>query len=191
MGSSFRDNLYQWPNFAIMGTEIPERLIRRRPAWTDNPPIVPPADPDNPYGDPPHFHDVDPPARNPYNDPNYSPFIATEKLSAKASDGLGGGGLLGMLLRALMQQGRVQPGLDSVSTANGASEFNSADYGSPQGLLGRLLALHNERARNAVDLYRNDGAGGGRVARTYATPPQEFPTTPQKPVRILSRRLAG
>jgi hypothetical protein len=60
MVSSFRDDLYQRPNFAITGTEILERLRRRRPAWTDNPPIVSPADPNNPFDDPPRFHDVDP-----------------------------------------------------------------------------------------------------------------------------------
>ena len=187
MGSSFRDNLYQRPNFAIMGTEIPEHLIRRRPRWTDNPPIVPPADPDNPYGDPPHFHDVNPPERNPYNDPDYSPFIVTEKLSAKAGEP-GGGGLLGILLRAMMPQGQVQPSSDTASTPNRASEFNPNSYGRPQGLLGRLLALHNEQAVDAYGSYHPEGT---RVARTYATPPQAVPITPQKPVRILSRRIAG
>jgi hypothetical protein len=95
-----------------------------------------------------------------------------------------------MLLRAMIQQGHVPPDANSASTQNGAPEFNSDSYGSPQGLLGRLLALQNERAGNAVDLYRNDGIDS-RVHGTYVTLPQEFPTTPQKPVRILSRRIAG
>ncbi len=112
----------------------------------------------------------------------------TDNRSGQAGDE-SGGGLLGMLLRAMMQQGPVPPGADSVSSQNGAPDFNSDSYASPQGLLGRLLALHNERAGNAVDLDRNDGARGIR-ATTYATP-QAFPTTSQKPVRILSRRIAG
>ncbi len=100
------------------------------------------------------------------------------------------GGLLGML-QAMMQQGQIRPSAESTSTSNGTPEFNSDNYGSPQGLLGRLLALHDERARNAVDLYRNDGAGGPRAAQTYEIPTQELPTPPQKPVRILSRRIAS
>jgi len=56
------------------------------------------------------------------------------------------GGLLGMLLRGMMQQGQFQSGADSVPTPG-----------------------------SAVD----------------AAPPREFPTTQQKPVRILSRRPAG
>jgi hypothetical protein len=102
-----------------------------------------------------------------------------------------GGGLLGMLLRAMMLQGPAQRGADTVFRQNGAPDFNSDSYGSAQGLLARLLALHNERAQNAVDFYGNDGTGGTRVARINPASPQEFPTILQKPVRILSRRIAG
>jgi hypothetical protein len=83
------------------------------------------------------------------------------------------GGLLGML----QAMGGIQPGINFASIPNEAPEFNTDSYGSPQGLLGRLLALQNERARNAVDLYRNDGAGT-RIAQTYKTPSQALPTIP-------------
>lgn len=151
-------------------------------------PLVP-AGP-SPFVDPPKEHsphDVEPSERNPYNDLDYSPFIVTDNPSAKSGDEPSMGGLPGMLLRAMMQQGQVQPGVDSASITSGAPEYNSDGYGSPQGgLLGRLLALQDERARNAVDAYGSHDPDGSRMARTYATAPQEFPTTPQKPVRILS-----
>jgi len=80
-------------------------------------------------------------------------FVVTESLSGRAEDEHVGG-LLGMLLRAMMQQGQVQPVANSRSTSNGLPEYNSDSYGSPQGgLLGRFLALQDERARNAVDGY--------------------------------------
>lgn len=154
MVSSFRDNLYRRPNLANTGTEIPERFIRRRPAWTNNPAIVPPANPNDPYGDPPHFHELDPPERNPYNDPDYSPFIVTRNLSGQSGD-KPVGGLLGMLL-AMMQQSQVQPGADSVSAPDGAPEYNSDSDGSPQGLLGRQLALQDEQTPKGFDSNPQD-----------------------------------
>ena len=178
MAFFYRDNLRQRPNFAIMGTEIPERLRRSRPAWTGDPPVIPPRNPDKPFSDPPRpTLELDPPERNPYNDPDYSPFIVTENLSANAGD-KPDGGLLGML-HAMMQQGQVQPVADPGSTPNG----------SQGGLLGRWLALNDERARNAVDAYGDNGSGVSRVAQAYTTPPQESPAVSEKPVRILSRRL--
>src|SRR6266404_5139493 len=70
MAFSYRDNLGQRPNFAIMGTEIPERLRRTRPAWTDDPPVIPSPNPNDPFGNPPRpALELDPPERNPYNDP--------------------------------------------------------------------------------------------------------------------------
>jgi len=97
-----------------------------------------------------------------------------------------------MLLRAMMQQGQVQPVANSRSTSNGLPEYNSDSYGSPQGgLLGRFLALQDERARNAVDGYGSYDPDESRAARTKAAPPQELLTTLRKPIRILSRRLVG
>jgi hypothetical protein len=158
MATSFRGNLYRRPDFAIMGTDIPERLRRPRPPWTDNPPIVPPADPNNPFGDPPRFHEVDPPEQNPYNDPVYRPFIVTENLSGQ-TDGEPVGGWPGMLLRATMQQGQVQPRTDSVSMPNDASEHNSDSHGNLQGgLLGRLLSLQAEQSQYQPTSGDNDQA---------------------------------
>ncbi len=52
----------------------------------------------SPFPDPlPPPHDVDPSERNPYNDPDYSPFLITENRSSVA-DGAPQGGLLGRLL---------------------------------------------------------------------------------------------
>jgi hypothetical protein len=191
---SLRDDFFQPRNLQLWDAAIPKKLDLEespppppRPTVPQPPRIFPQPNPDNPWGDP---HYLDPPKDNPFNYPDEK-FVVTNNLSGQAGDRSGGGGLLGMLLRAMIRQGQVQPGADSASTPTGAPEFNSDSYGSPQGLLGRLLALHNEQAGNAVDLYRNAGAGGARVARTYVTPPQEFTTTPQKPVRILSRRIAG
>lgn len=90
----------------------------------------------------------------------------------------------------MMEQGQVQPDAESVSTPNDAPEYSSDSYGSPQGgLLGRLLALRDERARAAVDDYGNYDPDTGSAALTYAAPPQELPDTPQKPVRVPCRRL--
>jgi hypothetical protein len=148
MAFFYRDNLRQRPNFAIMGTEIPERLRRTRPGWTDDPPVIPPRNPDKPFSDPPRpTLELDPPERNPYNDPDYSPFIVTENLSANAGDKPDGG------------------------------------------LLGRWLALNDERALNTVDAYGDNGSGVSRVAQAYTTPPQESPAVSEKPIRKLSRRL--
>jgi hypothetical protein len=96
------------------------------------------------------------------------------------------GGLLGMLLRGLMQQGQIQPGTDSVSTPNGAPEYNSNSFGSPQG---GLLALQDEQTRNASDAFGSYDPSATRVDGAYATPPQEFPSAPQKTVRLVSRRV--
>lgn len=185
MGLSFRDDFYRRPNFATLGTEIPERLIRRLPAWADNPPISP-ANPNNPYGDPPRLHEVDPPERNPYNDLDYSPFIVTEIPSANIGVESDYGGLLRMM-RATMQDGQVRPSV--VSDSNGESEYPDSNDSRPGGLLGRLLAVHDEWLQNAADIYRNNSSGEVG-ARTYATPLQVFPATAQQSVWTLSRRLA-
>jgi hypothetical protein len=170
MAFSFKDEFYQRPNFAVLGTQIPDSLRRFLPPYANTPPIVPP-DPNNPFGDPPHFHDVNPPEQNPYNDPDYSPFLVTEKQTAKVGDE-SDGGLLGML-RAVMQQDQVQPGADSPSAPNGTLENNSDGSGSPlSGLLDRLFALRGEGTPSA------------------AQPSQGSSSTSQKPCRCLARRLA-
>jgi hypothetical protein len=158
------------------------------PSWIS--PLLSP--PENPFPPPEHPpHDVDPPMGNPRNFPDRK-FVVTENISQHATDEPGGG-LPGMLLRALMQQGQVQLGTDSVSDLDGAPEYrpelNPETSSTPQGgLLGRLLALHDERAGNTVDAYGNVGPGETRAGRTYATPPQEIPAAPRMPVRRLARR---
>lgn len=58
----------------------------------------------------------------------------------------GEGGLLSRL-QAMVQQSQVQTSVNSGSTLNGAPEYNSDYYDSPQGgLLGRLLALQAEQS---------------------------------------------
>ena len=104
MAYSLKEDLYPRPNFARPGTEMPLDLRRRLPTWPVYPPIVPPPDPNNPFGDPPHFHEVDPPEQNPYNDPDYSPFLVTTRDAP--------GGLFGMLLRVVKEQNQLQPGAD-------------------------------------------------------------------------------
>ena len=169
MAFSYRDNLRQSPNFAITGTEIPERLRRTLPPWTTDPPVIPSPNPTGPFGDPPRPpHDVDPPKNNTYNDPNYSPLIVTESLSARKGDEPVGG-LPGMLMRAMMQQS---------PNTNSAPEHVAVNNGAPQGgLLGRLLALHDEWARHAPNGYGRDEAL-----------PQDLAAGVQYPVRLLSRR---
>jgi hypothetical protein len=104
VASSFRENLYQRPNLAITGTEIPEYLRRVLPPYANNPPVILPRDPNNPFGDPPHFHEVDPPNLNPYNDPDYNPnFLVTQNPLGQVGDEPGGGLLV--VLRALHDGG--------------------------------------------------------------------------------------
>jgi len=68
-----------------------------------------------------------------------------------------GGGLPGMLRRAMQEQSLQQQGPDFRSTTNAAPEYSSDSYGSPQGgLLGRLLALQAEQGRYQT-LARNSG----------------------------------
>lgn len=69
------------------------------------------------------------------------------------------------------------------------SNFPGRGGNEPGGLLGRLLALQDEQARNADDAYGSYDPDRSRVAPPYATAPQEIPAAPQKPVRILSRRV--
>jgi hypothetical protein len=92
------------------------------------------------------------------------------QLSTPSGDALASG-LPGML-RAVMQQGQVQQGSDSLSASNGIAENNSGN--NPQfGLLGMLLSLRDEQA--------SDAAGAS----------QESPNVPETPYRCLSRRLAN
>jgi hypothetical protein len=150
---SLRDYLFQPDNLQLWDPVIPKKLDLGKPAppaphpRPEVPPIFPQPNPDNPWGDP---HYVDPPKGNPFNNRN-GRFVVTENLSRQVGDE-SGGGLLGRLL-ALMQQGQVRSGADSVSTSNGVPENNSDSYGSPQGLLGRLFALQDEQARNASDAF--------------------------------------
>ena len=82
MASSSRDNFRVRSNFSVMGTQIPEHLRHvRPPPYADNPLVIPPGDLNNPFGDPPRMHDVDPPKLNPYNDPDYFNRLVTENLS--------------------------------------------------------------------------------------------------------------
>jgi hypothetical protein len=152
MAFSFRDNLRQKPNFATMGTEIPEYLRRTLPAWSQDPPINPSRDPDNPFGDPPRpTLELDPPERNPYNDPDYSPFIVTENLSAKAGYDPDSG--LPALLQPVMRRDQAQL---VGSLPNAGAEYNPGIHDSLQGgLLGRLLALQAEQGR--YQPMRGDG----------------------------------
>jgi len=148
---SYKDNLHQRSNFAIMGTEISERLRRALPAWASDLPVIRPQNLNDPFGDLPRpSHDVDPSERNPYNDPDYSPFLVTENRSGRAGSETAGG-LLGILLRATMQQGQVHPGNDSVSVPSDTREYYSDGFGKPVGgLLGRWFALQDEQARKIV-----------------------------------------
>jgi hypothetical protein len=140
------EELHQRPNFAIMGAGIPDRLRRTLSEWTDNPSIIGPSNPANPFGDPPRLHEVDPPEHNPYNDPAYSPFLVTKALSTKADDAAAGG-LLGML-SAMTQQANVRPGANSNDAPNNAPAYEPDSYGSAAGgLLGRLLTLQAEQNR--------------------------------------------
>lgn len=110
MASSFQDDPYRRPNFAADGA-IPSYL--RRPRVPPIPPIfsdpslapwpLPPA-PKIPFpvplSAPPH--DVDPPEGNPYNDPDYAPFLVTTNQAGMADAPRGG--LLGRLLALLAEQ---------------------------------------------------------------------------------------
>jgi len=59
-----------------------------------------------------------------------------------------GGGLSGMLRRALQEQSLLRQGVDLSSTPNGAADYDPDNYGSPQGgLLGRLLSVQAEQGR--------------------------------------------
>lgn len=70
---------YLWDPFLPKQLDQTETPSRRRPSWTDDPPAVPSPNPDNPFGDPPRFHNVNPPEQNPYNDPAYNPnWLVTE-----------------------------------------------------------------------------------------------------------------
>lgn len=116
--------------------------------------------------------------------------LATSRIFSGQTGEAPAGGLLGML-QAIMPQAQVQPGTNSISAPNGAPDYHSDNYGSaPGGLLGRLLALQDEQARNASDAIGTDGAGETDTDGAYATPPEELPTAPKKPVRILTSRLA-
>jgi len=95
------------------------------------------------------------------------------------------GGLLGVL-QALMRQNQNQPAAESDSAANSVPKYHFDNDGSPQGgLLGRLLALQDQKAAKAVGAYGGDGTGAGR---TIDALPPELPTAQQKPIRYLSRR---
>jgi hypothetical protein len=69
-----------------------------------------------------------------------------------------GGGLPGMLWRAMQGQGVLQPGVGAGSIPTGGPGYGSGDDDSPQGgLLGRLLALHAEQSQ-----YQPSPAGNGQ-----------------------------
>jgi hypothetical protein len=95
--ASSKDNLYQRPNLAIDGV-MPDYFRRPDlPSWATSPNLratpprwpaplsSPPPGPGFPDPPPtqraPQPHDVDPPAENPYNDPDYNPnFLVTKTL---------------------------------------------------------------------------------------------------------------
>ena len=143
MASSFKDDSYRRPNFAIDGA-TPEYFRRPRlPQWVDprglptlpSPPPVPwvpslPSPPKgrNPFTDPlavppppqtPPPHDVDPP-----NNPNW---LIAENLSGRAESARNvapaesPGGLLGMLYE-MMRQGGPKPDAGFDSNREEASE---------------------------------------------------------------------
>lgn len=93
--------LYLWDPILPKRFDQTETPSRRRPSWTDDSPVVPSPNPDNPFGDPPRFHDVNPPEQNPYSDPAYIPNgLVTENLSERARGDVAGG-LLGLLREAM------------------------------------------------------------------------------------------
>ena len=67
-------------------------------------------------------HEVDPSKHNPYNDPDYSPFLVTENLAVKAGDD-SQGGLLGRLLALCAEQTR------SAASADGSDGPNDPRIG--------------------------------------------------------------
>ena len=126
MTSSFRDDPYRRPNFATDGA-IPSYF--RRPQVPPIPPIFPtqPAPwPEPPSVSPPfpapwpsqQQHEVDPSDRNPYNDPDYSPFLITE--NAPTDPSVSQGGLLGRLLAMLSDAGGVSQEDSSVTSGRDA-----------------------------------------------------------------------
>jgi hypothetical protein len=189
MTLSDRDNLRQRRDFAITGTEIPERLRPTRPVWIGNPPIVPPRNPNDPFGDPPRApHDVEPPTNSPHNYPDGTS-VVTDNRSGQAGANLGGG-LLG-LMRGVMQQVQVQPNANSASALNGTPEYYSDSYGSLPKQLARQAARAARRTRPKCGRYlRKYDPHGSSAISTYADPLQQPPAIPHNPVRILSRRLA-
>jgi hypothetical protein len=73
----------------------------------------------------------------------------------------------------MLQQSQVQSSADSIPVLSGPLEYNSDSYGGPQGgLLGRLLALQDERARDAADAYGGYDPEGSRVVSTAFTTSQ-------------------
>lgn len=116
MASSFRDDLYKRPNLAIEGVS-PDYFRRPAlPSWVD--PTISPNLPNLPLPMPPGGQhpfpaplpvlqrpplEVDPSDRNPYNDPDYSPFLITQNPLVGAA-GLPQGGLLGRLRSVLAER---------------------------------------------------------------------------------------
>lgn len=163
MAFSGRDDLYQAPNFAIMGTGIPERLRRTLPPWTDNPPISPPANPTNPFNDPPRApHDVDPPEQNPYNDLDFAPFVVTENSSQRS--GTPAGGLLG-LLQAMMQQRDVGPNTGSAISPNGTPATRPDSDGSVPGNFLRRPPLQPQDQDEADQAQQAREAAAAQLVR--------------------------
>src|SRR5579872_5242107 len=122
MTSSFRDDPYRRPNFATNGTipgylrprvpPIPPVFPDQPPPWPEPPSVPAPFPAPLPSQQPP-AHEVDPSDRNPYNDPDWSPFLITERQVAPQ------GGLLGRLLAVLAEQARDAP------------DVHENGYGSP------------------------------------------------------------
>jgi hypothetical protein len=181
MTYSFRDYFPQSPDSQL-----------RSPPPKDEPPkfpegfrIFPSPDPNNPFGDPPKIQSPqkplriwdDPPIPAPYIPPMWpAPLLPSPATPDVFPD------LSIIRLPRLPLPPQAPPyDLDP-------SNFPGQGEKEPGGLLGRLLALHAELARNAVDPYGSYSPRETRGPRTMPAPPQEFQTTPQKPVRILSRQ---
>jgi hypothetical protein len=201
MAYSFRDDFPESPNLRSKGPALPKDKPSRLP---EIPKLFPSPDPNNPFGDVPRLQPPQEPFRiwkerpipaAPYIPPMWWPVPALPSpgtdpfpdpskmrlppipqpqepppydLDPSNFPGQGGtepvGGLLSMLLRGMIREGQVQSGTDS--TSYGAPEYRSERYNSQlSGLLDRLGALHDVQSGSA--------------------------DAPQKPVRILSRRVAG
>jgi hypothetical protein len=84
--------------------------------------------------------EVDPSERNPYNDPDWSPFLVTHNQSTDAA-GVPQGGLLGRLLAALAEQSRGTSGNESSARA-AKTDAALPEAQQPVRILGRRVVCY-------------------------------------------------